>query len=250
MNSPSPAAPPPGGQHPAVPHAEARLALGALVLGALDAADRAAVEAHVADCTECAAELAGFAALPDLLGRLTPEQAAAIGPGLPNPLEPPSELLERVLASGRAEQPRTTRSPTRPRRIAVWAAGALAAAAGLAWLIAGPLTGSGELPGDAPEVVVVEASDVVTAVRAELTLSATPNGTELALALAGVRPGEDCQLVAWTADGRKEVASSWRASYRGDADVTGSTSLTLAEIAGVTVRTPDGRKLLVLNVPS
>lgn len=68
--------------------------------------------------------------------------------------------------------------------------------------------------------------------------------------MANSPTGEDGQLVAWTADGRKEVASSWRASYEGQADVIGSTSLTLADIAGVTIKTPDGRKLLVLNVPS
>ena len=244
MSSRSSAGPQPAAQHP-----EARLALGALVLGALDPRERAAVEKHVAQCAECAAELVELAVLPGLLGRLTPAQAAAVGQGLPDPAEPPSELLERVLASG-LPAPRSRRHPARPRRIAAWAAGALAAAAGIGWLIAGPLTGAGDGPQDSTGVVVVQGKDQGTAVHATVTLSPTPNGTELALALDGVRPGEDCQLVAWTDDGRAEVASSWRATYRGAADVTGSTSLPLADIAGVTVKTPDGRKLLVLDLPS
>lgn len=122
----------------------------------------------------------------------------------------------------------------------------MAALAGIGWLVAGPLTGSGDLRG----VVVVQGRDAVSAVRAEVTLSPTPNGTQLAVALTGVRPGENCQLIAWTEDGRKEVASTWRASYQGAADVTGSTSLPLADIAGVTITTTDGRRLLKLNLPS
>jgi len=260
---------------PAPGHAEARLALGALVLGALEPVERAAVEAHVAGCAECSAELVDLAVLPGLLGRLTPEQAAAVAPGRPDPAEPPAELLERVLARG-AQHPRPAdldgadeddereAAPRRPlgrtpagrpehpsrvrrrRRISAIVAAAVATAAGIGWLIAGPLTPEGNPPG----IVVVQGRDQVSNVNAKLTLSPTPNGTQLSLALAGVQPGEDCQLVAWTADGRKEVASSWRASYEGQADVTGSTSLSLSDIAGVTVKTPDGRKLLVLNMPS
>ncbi|MGV8964674.1 MAG: anti-sigma factor family protein [Cellulomonas sp.] len=256
-------------------HAEARLALGALVLGALEPLERAAVEAHVASCAQCSAELVDLAVLPGLLGRLTPEQAADVGRGRPEPAEPPAELLERILSRGAQEagthtavetdrpgeddeRPRrgldhtTADRPEHPsrmrrrRRITAVVAAAIGSVAGIGWLIAGPLTPDGNSAG----VVVIQGRDQVSNVNAELTMSPTPNGTQLSLALAGVQPGEDCQLVAWTDDGRKEVASSWRASYQGQADVTGSTSLSLSDIAGVTIKTPDGRKLLVLNVPS
>ena len=45
------------------------------------------------------------------------------------------------------------------------------------------------------------------------------------------------------------MVSTWLATYQGEATVIGSTSLTLADIAGLTITTPDGRKLLSLLVP-
>lgn len=220
---------------PAAAHPEARLALGALVLGALEPDERAAVEAHATTCAACTAELAELAGLPGLLERLSPAQAAAIAPG---PAGPGDELLQRVLA--RAGARRASR-----RTLATWTAATTAAAAGIAWLfVAGPLA----TPQRA-SVVVVDGRDASSDVWGQITLSPTPNGTQVVLDLTGVRPGEECELVAWTDDGRKEVTSTWQATYQGEATVTGSTSLSLVDIAGLTIKTPDGRKLLSLLVP-
>ena len=83
---------------------EARVSLGVYVLGAIDPAERALVEAHLATCRDCRDELAGLAALPALLARVTAEEAMAlaasdgpppIGPaGAP---EAPPELLATVI---------------------------------------------------------------------------------------------------------------------------------------------------------
>jgi len=51
--------------------------LSALLDGELDAAERAAVRAHVADCPRCAAELAELERLSELLGALTQREGAA-----------------------------------------------------------------------------------------------------------------------------------------------------------------------------
>jgi len=53
---------------------EIRHSLGVYVLGAIDPADRALVEEHLASCPECREELAGLAGLPALLavGRVPP----------------------------------------------------------------------------------------------------------------------------------------------------------------------------------
>jgi len=213
------------------------MALGALVLGALEPAERAAVEAHVATCAPCTSELAELAVLPGLLGRLSPAQAAAVAAGTP---DPPDELLQRILATAWARR-------VRRRKIAAWTSAAVAAAAGVVWLVAaGPLTTTDHEPA---AVVVVEGWDKVSNVHGEVWLHPTPNGTQVVLALEGVQPGQECRLVAGTADGRWEVASTWQATYQGEATVTGSTSLTLADIDRVTIRTPDGRTLLDLPVP-
>jgi anti-sigma factor RsiW len=57
------------------------ISLGAYVLGALDRLERAELEAHLEVCPTCRLELDGLAALPDLLSRLSVEEADWLGPG-------------------------------------------------------------------------------------------------------------------------------------------------------------------------
>ena len=57
---------------------EARISLGVYVLGALDPAEQAAVDAHLAGCAECRAELVGLDGLPALLGMVSAEDAAEL----------------------------------------------------------------------------------------------------------------------------------------------------------------------------
>lgn len=47
--------------------------IGAYVLGGLDAAERAAVESHLAGCTRCRAEAAELGGVVDMLADLPPE---------------------------------------------------------------------------------------------------------------------------------------------------------------------------------
>lgn len=78
--------------------ARIRIDLGVYVLGAISAADRAAVVEHLASCGRCREELAGLARLPGLL-RTVPAQAAAditAGNGRRDPA-PPARLEARVI---------------------------------------------------------------------------------------------------------------------------------------------------------
>jgi hypothetical protein len=61
---------------------EARVALGVYVLGAIDPAERALVDAHLATCEACRAELAEFAGLPALLALIPAGEAIALADGL------------------------------------------------------------------------------------------------------------------------------------------------------------------------
>jgi hypothetical protein len=61
---------------------EARVALGVYVLGAIDPAERALVDAHLATCEACRAELAEFADLPALLALVPAGEAIALAEGL------------------------------------------------------------------------------------------------------------------------------------------------------------------------
>jgi Putative zinc-finger len=82
---------------------EARLSLGVYVLGAIDPAERALVDQHLAGCRACRDELADLAGLPALLARVSTEEAIALAAsdGVPaeaaEGLEPPSELLASVI---------------------------------------------------------------------------------------------------------------------------------------------------------
>jgi anti-sigma factor RsiW len=61
---------------------EARVALGVYVLGAIDPAERALVDAHLSTCEACRAELAEFAGLPGLLALVPAGEAIALAEGL------------------------------------------------------------------------------------------------------------------------------------------------------------------------
>ena len=71
----------------------------------------------------------------------------------------------------------------------------------------------------------------------------------MSLTLSGVTPGEHCTLVAVSHEGQQQVASSWIANYEGEAVVTGSTWLTLADIERLDITTDDGETLLQIAVP-
>ena len=79
---------------------EMRQLLGVYVVGAIDPAERAAVEEHLAECASCRDELAGLASLPAMLSRVPPadvEQLSLAPSGLPDMAEPPAELLNSLL---------------------------------------------------------------------------------------------------------------------------------------------------------
>jgi hypothetical protein len=56
--------------------------------------------------------------------------------------------------------------------------------------------------------------------------------------------------VAVGRDGTREVAATWVADYEGQATVTGTTSLTRADLARLDVTTPDGSTLVAVAVPA
>jgi len=126
-----------GGMTPRAPRAmdcqEARISLGVYVLGAIDPAERALVDAHLATCRDCRDELAGLAGLPALLARVSTEEAIALadtgGPlaaAADEAAEPPRELLATVLDLTAARRRRR-----RWREAGVGIAAALVIAAGV-----------------------------------------------------------------------------------------------------------------------
>jgi anti-sigma factor RsiW len=221
------------------------LSLGALVLGALEPAERPAVEAHLAGCPRCNAILAELAPLPGLLHRLDPIDHGPTAP-LPSsasdslPLRP-AELRERLVDAARGE---------RLRRRRRWAAGIAAAAVLVGVVLAGTALGGLWSGSQGSRATVASATDPHTAVRAAVRLMPDGTGSQLALSLTGVAPEEHCKLVAVDARGRQDVAAAWVATYHGTATITGHTSFRPDQITRLLVVTDDGVTLVRVPIRS
>jgi predicted anti-sigma-YlaC factor YlaD len=90
---------------------DARLSLGVYVLGAIDPAERALVDAHLVTCRDCRDELAGLAGLPALLARVNPDEISRIRADdavrTVTDDRPPGELIGTVLDRAAARRRRT-----------------------------------------------------------------------------------------------------------------------------------------------
>ncbi|GAA4636108.1 zf-HC2 domain-containing protein [Actinoallomurus vinaceus] len=229
--------------------ADLRALLGVYVLGAIDPAERAVVDAHLTHCRRCRDELAGLAGLPALLGRVTEEQIAQAG-------APPQELLEPLLARGAAEH--RARNRRSRRWLAVAAAAALitggAGVAGGVRLgadrpVATPTPGWTATPGPtATGGTTVRGKDAATGVSAQITMWSKEWGTAFTVRLTGAPVGSRCRLVAVGRDGQRDIAGGWQVEYEGSAEFSGSSMIPSDRITSLEVRTVDGERLLSVRV--
>jgi hypothetical protein len=225
-----------------------RTSLGVYVLGAIDPAERAEVDAHLPACSRCRDEVAALAGLPALLGRISEEQISQVA-------EPPEELLDSLLAAAAAER----RNPRRH-----WAFLAVAA---VFVLIVGVLAGGLLIPDTrqpaaappstpsppaatptwTPGLEQTSATDPLTRVSAWVGMQAEEWGTALTVRLKGAPPGVRCRLFAVAKDGRRDAAGGWRVQYGGYEDVEefhGSTMISRGDLAGFEIMTTDHRRLV------
>jgi anti-sigma-K factor RskA len=229
--------------HP-MSHRELRISLGAYLLGALDADEMKAVEAHVATCGECRAEIEQLEMLPALLDSVPPARAEALAAetAVPQEDQAPPALLARV------------RARRRTLRLRWGGALAGAAAASLAGGIAlGPLVATAPTAQPTPTTTATPAASYQLAsadgAQVDLALVKKGWGTELDLTCRGMPSTGVFSVWIVTDGGEQEQAASWTSTgYSGKAVLTGATSYQLASIRSIQIRDDAQRTLASVNV--
>jgi putative zinc finger protein len=231
---------------------EARVSLGVYVLGGIEPAERAQVESHLATCRDCRDELAGLAALPALLARVTAEEAMALaagdGPppiGLAGGPEAPPELLATVID--------LTAARRRRRR---WRDASLAVAAALivaAGVFGGLRLGSSPAPSPAASGAIYAgqpngpwrvATTSADGMSASVSYRSMGWGTQLAVKVSGIPVGTSCQLWVIGPGGRRTLAGGWVTDdHEGAVYYPGSAGLSASGVRGFQVAVGGTRTL-------
>jgi len=201
---------------------DARLSLGVYVLGAIDPADRALVDSHLATCRDCRDELAGLAGLAATDSTAppwpSPDGVDEFVREIVREKEPPRELLGTVLDLTAARRRRR-----RWREASLGVAAALIIAAGVfGGLRLGasqtPAGSSGGLTGVADPGPASGPWQTVTAsvqgMSAAVSYRPMGWGTQLAVKVNGIPMGVSCKLYVVGPNGSKALAGSWTTDDR------------------------------------
>lgn len=215
-------------------HDEARIAIGALALGALDENEAAEVRAHLDVCEPCRREYDELRRLPALLG-MVPVAEVVAGPQMATGVGS-DRLLQEVAAERRAKERRSIAS-----RLA--GALALAAAAAVIGFVVAEDSGTEPPPAD----LTLAAKDEATGVWAEVALNEVGWGTKIELHLTGVAAGESCRLVAVSAAGEEEIAGTWTIPDGDYTTIPGAVSTPAEDIEYFDVLTEDDE--LLVRIP-
>ena len=229
---------------------DARLSLGVYVLGAIDPAERALVDAHLVPCRDCRDELAGLAGLPALLARVNPDEISRITSEdtvrTATDDRPPGELIGTVLDLAAARRRRTR------WRFAAAAAAVVAIAGGLfgglssittTQTVAIPVS-----PGDT-HWETVEATSAVTGASASVAYSHEMWGDAFEVLVDHIPVGTTCQLWVVHPNGTRTQVAAWTtASDEGKVWYAGSMPSTAGSIG--TFQITAGNQVLLTVHPS
>ena len=225
-------------------------ALSAYLLGALDPAERRAIERHVADCARCRAELVQLAPLVGLLRHTPfeelPETAVAKARHPKTTPHPQSPAVAPVGASpmGAGAFAFTGRHLHRPGRVLTTAAVTVAAAgAGLGIYLGTVASG----PASHRPALTASATSPGTRISASATFTPNQSGTTIQLKLTGLPPAITCHLVVHARDGRTETAATWASGYSTAVSIPASTSISPQDISTLDVLDASGS--LLVRIP-
>jgi hypothetical protein len=217
---------------------EIRHALGVYIVGAIDPAERAIVDAHISHCPDCREELAGLAGLPALLGRVPAADVERMDYGEYVEEEPPAELLDSLL-----RQVAIRRGARRWRMVAAAAAAAvIAVGAGIAGgtLISNAGGSQPTAPTAQHSSYLYRGSNSATGVDAAVYYESPTN---MQVQVTGVKPGSQCVFWVITNGGMHVIAGNWTALANGSTWYHASSAYTPAQLRGFDVSV--GNQILV-----
>jgi predicted anti-sigma-YlaC factor YlaD len=213
--------------------------LGIYVVGAIEPSERATVDAHLSQCSECREELAGLASLPALLHRVPTEEAEQILLGSQPPsevTEPSPQMLDSLLKEVGASR--------RKRRVRAM----FTAAAAVLIAVGGAAAVSEAIAPHHHEQV----HDVATASKGSLSVTVryggTTWGTNMAVQVTGFKQWTSCQFYVLTKDGRRLLAGGWLVD-KDSREIWYPVHSRVREpnVTGFEITTTDGR---VLQIPA
>ena len=229
---------------------DARPSLGVYVLGAIDPAERALVDAHLVTCWDCRDELAGLAGLPALLARVNPDEISRICADdtvrTVADDRPPGELIGTVLDLAAARRRRTR------WRFAAAAAAVLAIAGGLyGGLSSITTTRTFAVPASpgGTHWETVEAASSVTGASASVAYSHEMWGDAFEVLVDHIPVGTTCQLWVVHPDGTRTQVAAWTtAGDEGEVWYGGSMARTAQPISSFQITA--GHKVLLTATPT
>ena len=184
---------------------EIRHALGVYVLGAIEPAERALVDEHLATCPDCREELASLAGLPAMLRKVPLAEAERLAATTELDADelPSEEMLKSLVA-----RTSNVRRIHRWRRVTAAAAvivlalgGGAAAATALEHGPAAPVMHWREAVGVGP----------AAGVRLVVLYRRVPGGTQMKAHITGVKPGALCEFELVDSSGHTFRLGSWLA---------------------------------------
>ena len=188
---------------------DARPSLGVYVLGAIDPAERALVDAHLLTCRDCRDELAGLAGLPALLARVNPDEISRICADdtvrTVTDDRPPGELIGTVLDLAEARRRRTR------WRFLAMAAAVVVIAGGLFGGLRSIGTRTVQVPASIGAVhwETVHAASSVTPATASIAYSEELWGNGFQVLVDHIPLGTTCQLWVVHPDGTRTQVAAW-----------------------------------------
>jgi hypothetical protein len=223
--------------------------LGGYLLGGLDETDTELLDAHLADCAECRAELDRLSPVPEMLQKMPDARnlggsaALAVGPAA----RPSSQNIETLLSRMRAEKFKETRV-NRARWLAV-AAVTLVAAAGVTY---GIFTNGANPPDNGPEALPTASVQLLNArfqpapgsgLTGEARLTPKKWGVEVSLDVTRISGNGPFLCLVRNRSGQTEQAAVWGSTPDGEAKLTGASSTPATDVEAILITDKDGKVL-------